>query len=82
MSDNGIIGEDGFYIEGAEWSRSTAFTRPWRLSPYLYSTGYGRRSRAIVDATDAVIAFLDPSEEEYAVAIDDAAAEAIIKECI
>lgn len=61
------------------WKRSLDFARPWSISDMDYATRYDRTSKAVVDANGRVILFLDPSDDEYHVACERAAAEEIIK---
>jgi hypothetical protein len=59
--------------------RSTTFERPWRISRKKLPTRYGRKSLAIVDAKGKVIALIDPSEDEYELALTQHAAEQIVE---
>ena len=62
-----------------ELARSVLFPRPWRVSADEFPSGYGRYSYAVIDAEGKAIVLLNPSQDEYAVACTEAAAEEIIK---
>jgi len=66
-------------INDETWERTLDFARPWRISDVDYDTRYGRTSKAVVDANGRIVLFLDPSEDEYHVACESAAAEEIIR---
>jgi hypothetical protein len=68
-----------FYISDDDWDRSTDFAKPWRISQDVFGTRYGRRSKAIVDANGKIIILIDPSENEFEPACDDAAAAEIVR---
>ena len=61
-----------------DFRRSTSYVRPWRIPNLEFTTRYGRRSRAIVDADGAVVVLLDPSVGEYAAACTEEAADIIV----
>ena len=66
-------------ISDETWERTLDFARPWSISEENYDTRYGRTSKAVIDANGRIVLFLDPSEDEYHVACEFAAAEEIVK---
>jgi len=66
-------------VSDETWERSLDFARPWTISDVDYDTRYGRTSKAVVDASGRIVLFLDPSDDEYHVACEFAAAEEIVK---